>query len=124
MSEVSIPLGAIDSYALPPPSRLHRIDGQVCNYSDWQAGGALLHAKPDAQVRPDQFEMQWNDIPAATVNAIRAHFAAYGAGTWAWFYPRTTTALVVIYVEPPSITWNHRVGSASARALIELAVAR
>jgi hypothetical protein len=46
MTEMTIPVGGINDIALPSPSRYHRIDGSVCNYADWQAGGALLHGRP------------------------------------------------------------------------------
>lgn len=124
MTEITIPVGRMVDVALPPPSSYDLIDASVLHVADWRSGGALLHGVPDQQVRPDRWALRWESVPSVVVNAIRAHYRDFGAGTWSWYEPRSTTAVVVVYVEPPTITWNHRTGSASARALIERAIAR
>lgn len=122
--QITIPVGSMRAGSLPPPSFMHLNDRVVRNVTDWRAGGALLHGTPDSQVRPDVWELVWQQIPAATANAIRAHFRDHGAGTWTWRQPKTGTEYVARHLGPPIITWHNRTSSADVRLELELAIAR
>lgn len=122
MTELAIPLGLMPALALPPPSSFDLIDGSVRNFADWRSGGALLHGVPDPQVKPDQWVLHYRNVPGSVANAIRAHFRDHGNGTWLWIYPRTTTQIPVIYLQPSSISWRHR-RVADATVYLERALA-
>lgn len=124
MVERTIPVGKMPVGALPPPSFVHQADQVGRNYADWRAGGSLLHGTPDSQIRPDRFDLIYSNVPAAVAQAVYAHWRDHGRGTFTWVFPRTGVELVVFHATPPSFTWHHRIASADARAVLELATAR
>lgn len=123
MTELTIPIGAMPSLALPTPSSFDIVDGSVRNYADWRSGGVLLHGRPDSQVQPDQWVLHYRGVPGQVANAVRAHFRDFGNGVWQWAYPRTGTLIPVIHLRPPSIAWRSRL-MADATVYLERALAR
>jgi hypothetical protein len=119
---VTIPRGMMPVYALPTPAVWGLADTGVRSLADWRSGGVLLHGVPDAQVRPDVYELHYPSIPATVANAIWAHFRDWGKASFGWLIPGTGDVIQVTHVSPPSINWLSTM-HASARVRLERAIA-
>lgn len=109
-------------YALPTPAVWGLADTGARNLADWRSGGVLLHGIPDGQVHPDRYELSYPNVPLPVANAIWAHFRDWGKSSFGWLIPLTNDVIQVTYAAPPAITW-HSISHASARVLIERAIA-
>lgn len=119
--EVTIPVGGMPVGALPPPARVRHVPGATVQYPDSSSANVLLARRPDAQVAPDRWELQYQNLPAAAANAVRAHQRDHGRRSWTWHNPLTGVDETVRHVGAPEITWHGRLSVADVRLTLERA---
>lgn len=118
----TIPASKMPQQALPQPSGAEQVDG--CAMAVGNPAQPGLHCSlRDAEVVPELWTMLWADVPAATANAVRAHYRDH-AGPFLWAFALRGATETWQHVDEPEITWQPGQQRASVRAVLCLLPAR
>ena len=106
--------------SLPPPHLVSVDDASAVLVTS--EGQLPFGHRPDPQVQPRQFQLQWSNVVASTAHAILAHHDQHTHAVWQ-LKLRTGEVVRVQWSNPPTVQWQSGVIASSVSGEVEEALA-
>lgn len=85
-----------------------------------EVGDLHLTYRPDTELQPRLWSLQWTNVRHEVVEAIWQHFEAFTCGTFLWTPPGGDKLLTMQWRSAPSVEWQSAVTASVTADLEEL----